>query len=103
MSRGTPALKDKMGWTKLGHKPFKKHKHVVHARDFECTLNAAHLHKTVNSSSSSSSSCSREKLDEEDIKTNLNPGSFTPRKVVESEQHNYRKRQKLLAHSLFKM
>ena len=46
MSRGTPGLKQKMGWTDLGHKPFVKCKHKVNRRDFEATLNAAHL-KTV--------------------------------------------------------
>ena len=55
MCRGTPGLKMKMGWSTSGHKPYSKYKTIVHKRDFECTLNAAHLTKTEVSSCSSSS------------------------------------------------
>ena len=71
-----------MGWTSLGHKPFVKCKHKVNRRDLVSTLNAAKLKKY---SVSDSSSCSSKGEEEVELKTNLNPGSFTPRKVNESE------------------
>ena len=86
MSRGTPGLRQKYGWGLDGKKPLVIYKRKKRKVDLESALKVSGLDSAIKTEEDEcpATEGSKTPVEELNIKTNLNPGSFTPQRINES-------------------